>query len=225
MPEPVGSGPRGDIPSNSIKEREAQSQQGVEPREKLTSVVSGTVIVSKSPWYKRAARNMIADDASTIGEHILLNIFLPGVRNLIFDIVTQSAGRALYPGGRNVGSAGITGGGLGMRGVGGGIRQKYHEMGPGGDPRPQISRDSQARQDFSEITLTSREEAISVVQLMIARVEKYGQASVTDLYDLCGTTGDYTAQYYGWTNLRDANIRPHRGGWALDLPRPEKLRG
>ena len=50
-------------------------------------------------------------------------------------------------------------------------------------------------------------------------IEKFKVASVADLYDLVGVSCDYTANNYGWTNLRNASVVRVRDGYLLKLPR------
>jgi hypothetical protein len=87
-----------------------------------------------------------------------------------------------------------------------------------------MSREAQRRHDFDEVVLDINSEAIEVVEALIARVVRYGAASVADLYDLVGVTGSFADQKWGWTDLSTADVRPSRGGFLLDLPQPEPLR-
>jgi hypothetical protein len=218
MSEPVGNSPRstGDIPGNSFKEREAK-KDAVEPREKAEKIIEGKVVTRKQPWYKRFGRSMIADDAQSIGDFIMDDVIVPAVKNLIADIVGQGANRVLFGTSRARRRDGYA--------ERPGLRTRYDQMsGSGPEPRRMLSRESRARHDFDDVVLDSRTEAIEVVDALVARVERYGGASVADLYDLVGVTGSYADQRWGWTDLRDADIRQTRGGFLLDLPRPEPLR-
>lgn len=228
MSEPVGNGPRQGIPANSFKDRE-QAQAAIEPREKLPQITTRPAVIKKQPWYRRAASNMIADDANTIGNYVLLDVFVPAIRNLLYDIVTQAAGRALYPGGRT----GLRNGPpLGLHGNTQSIRTKYNQMavgaGPpmiGGQQPQQLSYQQRANFDFQDIVLPDREEAVKVVNALIDRIAQYQVARVPDLFDMIGRTyNDYAALNYGWTDLSSANVTPVRDGWLLDLPRPIELR-
>lgn len=221
MSEPVGNSPRssmpGSLPGNSHKEREERAAE-VEPREKIEKIVEGKVVTRKQPWWKRVARGMIAEDAQHIGGYVIDDVLVPAMKNLVRDIIVGGTDRALY----GASSRNRRGPGFGLSGSVGGIRTKYDQM--SGEPRRMMSRESQARHDFDEVVLDSRSEAIAVVEELIARVSRYGSASVTDLYDLVGVTGSFADQRWGWTDLSTADIRQSRGGFLLDLPRPEPLR-
>lgn len=220
MTEPVGNGPRSTIPANSHTAKEA-AQAAAAPREPIEKVITGNARVIKTPWYRRVGQSMVADDAQTIGEHILFNIIIPSTKNLIRDVLVGTVDRTFY--GSGVRSAAGPGG---MRGTQGGIRQKYHEIASGpSDPRRVMSQSDRATHNFGNLMLDTRDEAIHVLNQLIDRINKYGSASVADFYDYCGvTTSDYAAQRWGWTDLLGTDVRQSRGGWHLVLPDPVVLR-
>lgn len=221
MTEPVGHGPRASIPANSHISKEVAVPKS-ESREKAEKAIQGSATIMKQPWYKRLGRSMIADDSSTIGEYIMFDIVVPAAKNLLREIVVGGMDRTLF-------GSSVRTGGSGGRGTPGGIRQKYNEMtrAQGGyvDPRRQMSQQDRATHNFETILLDTRQDAIEVLNRMIDRIEKYGSASVADLYDYCNiTTGDYAAQRWGWTTLLGADVRQYRSHWHLDLPDPTVLR-
>ena len=87
-----------------------------------------------------------------------------------------------------------------------------------------MAREDQARHNFDGIMLETHADAVDVLESLIARVERYGSASVADFYDYLGVTGGFTDQKYGWTNLSNADIRQTRKGFVFDLPKPQPLR-
>ena len=48
-------------------------------------------------------------------------------------------------------------------------------------------------------------------------------ATVADLYELVGVTGEYTDNKYGWDSLGSASVTRVRGGYLVDLPRTRLL--
>lgn len=222
MSEPVGNSPRGPaVPNNSHKDRAetAAPVAPVEPKEELKKIVAGKVTSRKPAWWRRAGKSLIADDATSVGDYILVDVLVPAIKNLIRDIVIGGTDRTLF------GSSARRRPGLGARDPGpvSSLRTRYDRMAEEERPRA-LSREQRARHEFSEITLDSRAEAIDVIEALNDRVIRYKSASVTDLYDLVGVTGSYADQRWGWTDLRDADIRQNRGGWLIDLPAPEPLR-
>jgi hypothetical protein len=76
---------------------------------------------------------------------------------------------------------------------------------------------------INDIILASRVEADEVISRMQSLTIHYGRATVADLFDLVGVTGQYTDEKFGWLNMDGA--RPHRtrNGYLLDLPNPVQL--
>lgn len=222
MSEPVGNASRGADLTNSHKSREVikSKQQAEDAPPKMEKVISGKVVTRKAPWYKRAASSMIADDAQSIGDFILVDVLVPAMKNLIMDIVSGGTNRALYGSRGRARGVGISGGARERDDAR--YRTRYDRMGEG-EPRRMLSREDRATHNFDDIFLTDRQEAIDVVNALIMRVEEFGSASVSDLYDALGTSGSYADLRHGWTNLMSADVRQSRGGWQLVLPAPKPL--
>lgn len=228
MSEPVGNAPRGtEIPNNSHKAREAQvaAATPAEPREALSKIVKGGVKTRKAPFYKRIARSLIADDATSVGDYIITDVIGPAIKNLIYDIITGGASRTLYGSSRGARrESSIRGGGPISS-----IRTRYDRMAEEPTRRgltQEQRAEQRARHDFREVQLDFREEAIEVLEALIDYANRYGTVSVAELYTLTGVTGSYVDQKWGWTEAEvgTADIRQHRGGWLIDLPSPNVLR-
>jgi hypothetical protein len=221
MSEPVGNGPRRDVvPGNSITKREEKAaQEKIDNPEPAEKVIEGTVTTRKAPWWRRAGRSVFAEDAGSIGRYAMTDLIVPTIRNTIRELVVGVVDRALY--GAKAGVARQGGPGMGLRGNVSSIRTRYDQMSEGSRV---ISREARARHDFDDVVFDNREEAIAVLEGLIMRIERYRVATVADLYNLCGVTGDFAAQKWGWTDLNTANVRQRYGGWLLDLPEPEPVR-
>jgi hypothetical protein len=225
MSEPVGNQPRkrteslGDIAGisgNSHKDREAAADKTVE-REPVEKIVTGVVVSRKTPWWKRVGRSMLADDVGNVGDYILTDVIVPATKNLIVDMIGQSIERMLFGTSRGRVRRPV---GLGLRDS---VRYDRVREDPR-EPRRLMSQSARARHDFNEIVLANRTEAVDVVTALVELIVKYGAATVTDLYDLVGTTGSYADQRWGWTDLATADVRQVSGGFLLDLPAPELIR-
>lgn len=222
--EPVGNALRGSasLPgSNSHATRAAAAEKAapVEEREKITPVIHGKVIQKKPNIFKRAARNMVADDVSNVGDFVVANVLLPAVRNLMYDIISQGTHQVLYGTARGRRSVSP-----GYSGPGTSLKTAYNRVTAEAEPTRTMSRADQASHNFDELFLGSHQDAAEVLESLKARVERYGSASVSDMYDYMGLTGSFTDQKYGWTNLDTADVRPTRRGFLLDLPKPSVLR-
>lgn len=220
MSEPVGNGPRNPIPGNTIKDRSAPREEVV-VREPAQKIITGKVTTRKPSLPERMKNAMMAEDAQTIGQYVLRDIILPEFKSLLRQVIVGATDRTLWGAGgtRARGRAGDRGRNE---------RVMYNDVVTRGrepEPRRAMSREAQARHDFREVILDSRQEAVEVLEALTERVRKYGFTSVSDLYDICGVTGSYADQRWGWSDLRDADIIDYRGSWMLDLPKPEPLRG
>jgi hypothetical protein len=65
--------------------------------------------------------------------------------------------------------------------------------------------------------------ANEVINCLVDLIQDYGQATVSDLYDLVGITGNFTDNKYGWTDLRSATATRIHEGYMLNLPKPIPL--
>lgn len=224
MSEPVGNQPRkrtealgpvSAIPGNSHKERAAAAETTAE-RDPVERIVEGKVISRKAPWYKKVRRTMLADDIGNVGEYMFTDVFVPAAKNLIVDLISSGVERMLFGQARNRIRRPV---GLGLR-----DQVRYDRIRDDREPRRLMSREARARHDFNEIVLDNRTEAVEVVSAMVDRIARYGAVTVSDLYDLVGTTGSYADQRWGWTDLATADVRQVAGGFLLDLPQPEPIR-
>lgn len=228
MSEPVGNGPRQGppsipaIPSNSHKSRE----EAPEGRPKMEKVIEGKVVIKKPSVWKRITSNIIADDARTVGDYIIEDVFVPALKNLAYDIVVGGMRRTLFGGRLQAGSPLSGRVGVGTNPVsqilGGGIRARYE---PIPEARYQLPHEDRSTHNFDNMVMTV-EQARAVIESLIARFQRYHVVSVADLYDAMGVTGSFADQRHGWTDLgeHNADIRQVPGGFVLRLPKPQPLR-
>lgn len=205
-----------DYPSNSQYKRVAQAP---EPKN-VEKVIVGTVEVRKPGIGKRLREIFIGGDAQSVWGYIAYDILIPAVKDTMVDAVSMGVERMFFGEVRGTTRGRFSSGPLGST--------NYSSFSkPGGsryskDDR-QISRRARASHDFNEIALETRAEASLVLERMDDLIERYGQALVSDLYDLVGITGDFTDEKYGWDDLRGARIVRRNYGYVLDLPRPEVM--
>ena len=221
MSEPVGNSQRVPIPGNSHKSREAKSDPQKVPGkdDKLTKVIEGVVVQKKAPVMKRMVRGLVADDINNVGEFLVTDVLLPSFRNLLFDLITQGSARTLF---------GSTGARRSLGGAGpvSSIRTAYNKIAEGNpsDIRRSAQPVRRRTAPMELIILETREEALAVLDALMARVERFGRASKADLNDLLGITGEFTDQNWGWTNLDQAGVSQSRDGYLLDFPDPIDIR-
>ena len=182
-------------------------------------IISGTAVERKEPLRKKFLQAYAGDSAQSVGQYLLMDVIVPGTKNIISDMVTQGIHRLLYGGSRPVqnGVRSSVGGGYGRYFNGGANNQSQQSQQP-------VVRQAQQNQGFGEIILQTRPDAELVIDSLRELIEAYGNAKGANLYSLVGITGNFTDQSYGWTNLQRAGVIPIREGFLLDLPQPVVLK-
>lgn len=192
----------------------------------VEKVVTGTVARRKKPLSKRLAEVFVADDAQSVGSYILFDVLIPAAKDVIADVVSQSIERTLFGGARSASRRT----GLRPGGSSGHVSYNRYSSTPPWNrdrrdepPRGNISRKARGSHDFDEIILATRVEANEVIDRLFDLVSQYDQATVADLYELVGISGNFTDEKWGWTDIRGAGVTRISNGYLLDLPKPEPL--
>jgi hypothetical protein len=202
---------------NSKKAKEEPSS--AEEKPKMEQVTTGKVVDRKQPLGKRIAATFQGDDAHSVGQFILFDVVMPAVKATISDVVSQGVDRLMY-GDSRARSA---------RPVGSGRAPTSYNRPVGSTTVVQqpaartMSQRGRATHDFREIILEQRGEGEIVLNILRDAIEKYNFVSVSDMYAAVGITGTWADDKWGWFDLRDAGIRPIRGGYLLDLPPTEEI--
>lgn len=193
-------------PSNSHKAREKKAEP---PAKNVERVTQGEAIQRRKPLGRKLAETFTGDDARSAGTYILMEVMVPALKNMISDAVSQGVERILFGDSRPRTSSrtGYT---------------NYNKLYSSTERRT-ISPRARARHDFGEIVLATRADAEEVLERITALIEQYSVASVSDLYELVGITGNYTDDKWGWSDIRGARVRAVREGFLLDLPQPHPL--
>lgn len=219
--QPAGARPITNYSSNSNASKTQPTQQPAQQpteRKKLERVTSEDPVRTKMPLGRRIAASFAGDDLRSVGTFVLFEVFVPEAKRMVVDIFTQGVERAFFGSSSPRASAARPGG-----------YTPYNRMSIGGSSTParpaapMISQRARARHDFSEIVLTKREEAVDVLDRLQLNLEEFNIATVSDLYDLVGITGNFNDNKWGWTTLSGSGVRMTRGGFVLDLPAPQQL--
>lgn len=200
-----------EYPDNSHSARERRQDGSGPPDKKLEKVVSGGTKTRKKSEVKKFANIFIPEDTENVKSYILMDVIVPGIKNAIADVVSiMLFGEVGRLGGR---------GGKGSR-----ISyQKYYD--DRRDDRRDYGRPRAAASfEYDDIVFETRGDADMVLSQLDAAIDQYGIASVADLYDLAGITcHSYTANKYGWTDIRTAKVIRIRDGYILQLPRTVQI--
>ena len=195
------------IKPNSHKYKAEQRAEQAE-KKRVEKVVKGPVKVKKKSEIHKFADVFISEDAANVKSYILMDVLVPAIKKAVSDIVTNGIDMILY------GETGRTKRSSNASKVS--YRSYYDHR---EDDRPYNSYRSKPGYSYDRITLDSRGEAEDVLTRMDELIDTYGVASVADLYDLVGITGDYTDNKYGWTNIRSATVVRVHDGYLLKLPK------
>lgn len=198
-----------EYPDNSHSGREAAGP----PEKKVDKVVTGTAKTRKKSGAQKFAGAFLPEDVTSVKSYILRDVVVPGIKNAIADVVSIML----------FGETGRLGG----RKAGAGSKVSYNRY---YDDRRDDRRDygrprAPGGFEYDDIVFETRADAELVLDQLEAVINKYGVASVGDLYDLAGITPPrgYTSNKYGWTDIRSAKVARTRDGYILELPRAAQI--
>ena len=198
------------LPSNSYNYSDSSDKK---EEKNVKKIVEGKVIVKKKSGIQKFANAMFAEDIKMIKSYILWDVLLPMVKDGISDIIKNTVDLALY--GRTSKGRDSRSGFVNYSGI---STSKVSYASDSKKQRP-------AAKNMIEDTIifADKREAEMVLDTLRDYLDKYGQASVADLYALTGTECAFTANNYGWKNLKDAKIIRIRDGYLLEMPRIVEL--
>lgn len=190
---------------NSHKSKEEQKESTSE--KKVEKVISGTAKSKKKNEIQKFADVFISEDVNNVKSYILLDVLIPAIKKAVSDIVTNGIDMILY-GESEKTKKNSTSSKISYR--------SYYD-----NDRKYSYNSSAVKREYSydDIILDNRGEAEDVLARMDELVATYGIASVADLYDLVGITGNYTDNKYGWTDVRSATVVRTRDGYLIKLPK------
>lgn len=196
-----------DYKPNSNRYKKEQ-KSAPDDRKKVEKVVKGTVKTKKKSGVSKLKDTFISEDVSNVKSYILMDVLIPAAKKAISDIVRDGIDMILY---------GDTHRGRSSSGASYVSYRSYSDR----DRRDSRYESSRSRTIYEpdDIILESRVEAEEVLERMNELIDNYGIVSVADLYDLVGKTCDYTANRYGWTNIRNAEPVRVRDGYLLKMPK------
>jgi len=211
-----------EYPSNAHSKKPAPEPKK-EPK-KIEQVTTSEVIRKKPGLGKRFQQIFIGGDASSVWEYVAYDVLLPAAKDMVSDAVSTGIERMLFGEGKSPSRRGRgTSYATGHTNYGGYSKPGSSVSRYGKEEPRQMSRRARAAHNFDEIFLATRAEAEEVITRLFDLVDRYDSASVSDLYELVGITGDFTDEKYGWVDLRGAGVTRSREGYLLNLPKPEPL--
>lgn len=91
--------------------------------------------------------------------------------------------------------------------------------------QPQKSINSRPSTNVNYIWVDAEEDARRIINELAGRIEKFGKAKVSDLYDMVGEKCNFTDYKFGWTkeDLPNMGYNRDRGKYFIDLPEPSNI--
>lgn len=206
------------FPSNSNRKQEKEAEPPV-----VAQVTTGSVRKRKTPLGRRIVETFVATDGKSVLNYVIGDILVPAAKDMIVDVVKAAIERAILGDGASARrSRSSSGSYVSYDRISSGTRRE-----PPWDrdrERPRMSRRAREMHDFEELIVETREEGNNVLDTLNELIDRYGQATVADLYLLVGIQPQFTDRNYGWRSIRGSAVTRIRGnGYLLDLPRPEPL--
>lgn len=196
-----------DYKPNSYAYKEKQKREAEKSEKKVEKVVKGTVKTKKKGEISKLADVFIAEDAKTVRSYLFTDVVIPSVINLVEDLAIKGIRMLLRGDAGRSGRNSVT------------DYVSYRDYSRGRDSRRSEPARARSSYRFDDIILESRGEADEVLSQLDSLIETYGYATIADLNDLLGRSGEYTDNKYGWTNLRSADAVRTRDGYMLKLPK------
>lgn len=206
-------------PNNSMK---AKQQPKEEPKqeeaksEEPKKVVKKAAKKKKKNFLSKMGNEIIEDDAPSVGSYLIHDIFIPALKDLIYDVICGGSEKMLYGvdrarQGRK--SSKKNGSYVPYNSIYGGARES----------KPEKKR--KGAFNSTDYILETKQEAEDVLDRMIDYIQRFdGVVSVAEFLEFVDVTpDDFTASNWGWTDLRGASTQRVRGGYVVKLPRPEPI--
>lgn len=198
-------------PSNTLKEQAARAEKAEKPE--LKCVVKGKSHLVQKSRASHIFEGLNSDGKKTMSDFIIGDILVPLIQRAVVEGVTGAVNFLvkgdIYADKRD-------------RRDGGGRSRisytKYYD-----DQKRDYSRISEPRSnrlDIDDVWFGSRVDAQRVLDEMESVIAQYDILTVGGFYDIIGETApSWTAEKFGWTDIRSAYITASRGGWIIHLPR------
>lgn len=215
--------PPNDHSSREARPARAERTERTPERSEVRRITKGKATLRKKPLRRKFFDAFRPEDGKGFVEHVLIDVFVPGVKDAVADASISTIENAL----------GVSGSGRSRRRVRerGGTYTSYNRMSGGRkdrdrdrDDERRPRRETRVADDAREIILDTRAECEEVLDYLIELISKFGTCSMRDLMSLIGEPHNQVHEDWGWDDLRGARIhRIGRDGYLLDLPRPEYL--
>ena len=205
-------------PGNSYSSKAVLKNGDPPPEKKIEKVATGRVSSQKKSLGKKFAETFLAADMQSVTRHIVFDVLIPEIKNMLSDMIRGSTNMMLFGDRRG----NYTDRDRGVSYVRTDYGSRFNRGGRADDrdrepPRPH------ARNIVDDIVFDTRLEAEEVLDNMISLLKQYNVVSVKDLYGFSGIPSNYTHDKWGWFDLSEATVDRVSTGYLLKLPKPQVI--
>lgn len=197
-----------ELKGNSFKQKAIEAVE----EEPKTPIVKGNVKQKKKSSGRQFVENFVNEDGETIKSHVLFDIIVPALKDMISSGFQAALDMLLYGNVQDHRSS------AGVRRAGG--QTNYNAISNQKNNQNKKYATTRAAA-CDDILFDERADAMQVLDELRDQIETYGYSAVYDLYDAAGLSCDYTWKNWGWYDLSSATVvRTRDGDFMISLPKP-----
>lgn len=189
------------------------------PKKRVQAVTSNVVVKSQSSESSKPARKFFAEDAKSVGGHVVESIIIPSAQRLLSDVVKGAIDWLIF------GSKGASRSGPGTISYGSYFnRSGLVNTSPISYNQPQIMpRPTPTLYQVNDIVINDREAVEEVLIRMREMINAYGMVSVGDFYDLVSVRANFTDYKWGWFDLSKVDVIRVDDGFCIRFPKIQPI--
>jgi hypothetical protein len=197
--------------SNSHRSKTEPQANEATREKRVPKVVSGKAKTRENNG-RKLANIFISEDAANVKSFVFMDVFVPMIKKAIVEAGIGALEMIVY---------GETGGKRGgrSRSTDRVSYRKYYDDRDDRDSRRSERREPRSNFNYDDILFDSRGEAEQVLDEMHHTIKRYGIVTVADMYDMADLTAPYTSSNYGWSSVRNAEVKRVKDGYIIDLPK------
>lgn len=199
-------------PSNSFKSKEEGESK--DDRHIVKSVVKGNVQQGRKGIPQLIRETFTPGDISDVKTYIIQDVIVPSIKTALSDVIKNGSDILLFGESRNhrsdVPAARVSYG-------------RYYEDKSRRDTRRIEDTTRRPPLDYNNISFDRKEDAEIVLSTMDDMIATYDVVRVSEFYDLCGITPEFTDNKWGWTNIVTAKIVYDRGKYYIRMPKAARI--
>lgn len=198
---------------------------------KLEQVTKGNVSVKKKTTGERIKESLSPDDGSSILDYALFDVILPGAKDLIYNVFTDSIDMIFY-GDKRTANNRRSSRSSQNRSSRVSYSSYYDDEDNGIIRRGGTRRANMDNRGFSfdNVAFDNRGDAMEVLECLrdaLDPVNGYGMVSVANFYEAAGVKDGWSYIYndWGWYDLNSAYVdKIANGAFVIKFPKPTNLK-